>query len=168
MPSVLFVCTANQFRSPIAAACLIDFIRHENPPGKWRVESAGTWTKPGLPASSIALQIAQRFGLRGLESHVTQEVSQELLDQFDLILVMETNHLEAIGSEFHHVHGRLMLLSEIVDGIAYNIVDPANPDNDPDEVASELQMLIQRGGNKILKLAKSLHSARQVLGKGDS
>jgi hypothetical protein len=61
-----------------------------------------------------------------------------------------------------------MLLSEIVDGIAYNIVDPANPDNDPDEVASELQMLIQKGGNKILNFAQSLHRARQVLGKGDS
>jgi hypothetical protein len=47
-------------------------------------------------------------------------------------------------------------------------VDPANPDNDPDEVASELQMLIQKGGNKILNFAQSLHRARQVLGKGDS
>ena len=167
MPFVLFVCTANQFRSPIAAACLIEFIHHENPPGKWRVESAGTWTKPGLPAASLALQIAQRLGLRGLESHVTQEVSQELLDQFDLILVMETNHLEAIASEFHHVHGRLMLLSEIVDGIPYSILDPSDPVNDPDEVASELQMLIQRGGNKILNFAQSLHRARQVLDQGD-
>ena len=167
MPFVLFVCTANQFRSPIAAACLIDFIRQENSPGKWRVESAGTWTKPGLPAASLALQIAQRFGLRGLESHVTQEVSQELLDQFDLILVMEINHLEAIASEFHNVFGRLMLLSEIVDGIPYNILDPSAPGNDPNEAASELQILIQRGGNKILDFAQSLHLARQVLDQGD-
>ena len=118
-------------------------------------------------AASSALQIAQRLGLRGLESHVTQEVSQELLDQFDLILVMETSHLEAIASEFHHIHGRLMLLSEIVDGIPYSILDPSDPVNDPDEVASELQMLIKRGGNKILNFAQSLHRARQVLDQGD-
>ena len=167
MPSILFVCTANQFRSPIAAACLINSIPKENSPEKWKVGSAGTWAKPGLPASSLALQIAHRLGLRGLESHVTQEVSQELLDQFDLILVMETNHLEAIASEFHNVFGRLMLLSEIVDGIPYSILDPSDPGNDPNEVASELQLLIQRGGNKILDFAQSLHRARQVLDQGD-
>src|SRR5271157_1892556 len=109
MPSVLFVCTANQFRSPIAAACLINFIRQEDTPKKWRVESAGTWTKPGLPVSPLALQIAQQLGLRGLESHITHQVSQELLDEFDLILVMESGHLEAIASEFHNVFGRLMM-----------------------------------------------------------
>jgi protein-tyrosine phosphatase len=167
MPFILFVCTANQFRSPIAAACLINFIRRENSPEKWKVESAGTWTKPGLPAAPLALQIAQRLGLHGLESHITRQVSQELLDQVDLILVMETGHLEAIASEFPNVYGRLMLLSEIVDGIPYDILDPADRGNDPNEVVSELQMLIQRGGNKILDWAHSFHRARQVLDQGD-
>jgi protein-tyrosine phosphatase len=168
MPSVLFVCTANQFRSPFAAACLIDFIQQVNPLEKWRVESAGTWTKPGLPASPLALQNAHRLGLRGLEVHITRQVNQELLDQFDLILVMETGHLEAIASEFPNVLGRMMLLSEIVDGTPYSILDPADQGSDPDEVASELQMLIQRGGRKILKLAKTLHYARRALDEGDS
>ena len=168
MPSVLFVCTANQFRSPIAAACLISFIHQEDKPEKWRAESAGTWTKPGLPISPLALQIARPLGLRGLESHITRQVSQEILDQFDLILVMESGHLEAIASEFHNVFGRLMMLSEVVDGRPYSILDPADQGNDPYEVASELQMLMQRGGNKILKLAGSLHDARQVLDEGDS
>ncbi|MCJ7585645.1 MAG: hypothetical protein MUO30_12870 [Anaerolineales bacterium] len=168
MPSILFVCTANQFRSPIAAACLIDFIHPENPLEKWRVESAGTWTKPGLPTSPLALKIAHRLGLRGLEGHITRQVTQELLDQFDLILVMETGHLEAIASEFPNVVGRMMLLSEIVDGAPYSILDPADQGSDPDDVASELQMLIQKGGSKILDLAKTFHRARCALDEGDS
>ena len=167
MPSILFVCTANQFRSPIAAASLINFIRRENLPGNWIVESAGTWTKPGLPVSPLALRIAQGLGLCGLECHVTQVVSQELLDQFDLILVMDSGHLEAIDNEFPNICGRLILLSEFVDGISYDIVDPADPNNGPDEVACELQMLIQRGANKILDFAQSLHRARQALEQSD-
>ena len=168
MPSVLFVCTANQFRSPIAAAFLFNFIHQVNTLEKWRLESAGTWTKPGLPASPLALQIGHRLSLGGLEGHITRQVNQKLLDQFDLILVMETGHLEAIASEFPNVFGRMMLLSEIVDGAPYSILDPADQGSDPDEVASELQMLIQKGGRKILKLAKTLHRARRALDEGDT
>jgi len=168
MPSILFVCTANQFRSPLAAAFLLKLIGSDHGTEEWRVESAGTWTEPGRPAASLALRIAKRLNLPGLNEHRTCQVSQELLDGYDLILMMETGQLEAIASEFHTVFGRLMLLSEIVDGVPYDIPDPVNVMNDPDEVASELQMLIEKGGNKILKLAESLHQARQILREGVS
>jgi len=161
MPSVLFVCTANQFRSPIAAACLNDFIDQQNTPEKWRVESAGTWTKPGLPASALAVQIAHRFGLRELESHATRQVNQELLDQFDLILVMETGHLEAIASEFPNVFGRMMLLYEIVDGLLYDIPDPAlSEESSPKEIANEVCNLVRKGFRSICSQAERLGRAR--------
>ena len=168
MPSILFVCTANQFRSPLAAAFLVKFLESENRIDGWTVGSAGTWTMPGQPASLSALLIADRLGLPGLKTHLTREVDQSILDGADLILMMEIGQLEAIASEFHTVFGRSMLLSEIVDGVHYDIPDPADSLNDPDDVASELQMLIEKGGNKILKLAESLHSARQIYGESDS
>ena len=163
MPSVLFVCTANQFRSPLAAAGLRDFVDKENPPEEWMVHSAGTWTKPGLPASTIAVQIARRLGLRGLEDHVTRQVDRELLEQSDLILVMERSHLEAIKSEFRSDAGRLKLLSQIVDGNQYDVPDPNQQTGDPDEVASQLVTMVQRGGSRILQLARDLHGDRQTL-----
>ncbi len=168
MPSVLFVCTANQFRSPLAAACFINCLDQENADDIWRVESAGTWTMPGLPAAPLALKVAERLGLPGLNAHRTRPVDQTLLDQFDLILVMESGHLEAITVEFPSVCGRLNLLSEVADGVPYSILDPADQSSDPQEVASELQLLIQRGANKISALAQSLHDARQVSDQGSS
>jgi len=168
MPSILFICTANQFRSPLAAAFLLKQIGSDQRSDDWSVGSAGTWTKPGLPAASLAIQIAKRLDLPGLDGHRTRLVSQELLEGYDLILMMETGQLEAIASEFHAVFGRSMLLSEVVDGIPYDIPDPVDLRNDPNEVASELQMLIEKGGNKILKLAESLHSARQIIGESKS
>ena len=162
MPSILFVCTANQFRSPLAAACFINCLDQENAHDKWRVESAGTWTIPGLPAANLALKAAGRLGLPRLNAHRTRQVDQALLDQFDLILVMESGHLEAIASEFPSVCGRLKLLSEVADGLPYSILDPADVRDDPQGVASELQLLIKRGANKISTLAQSLHDARQV------
>ncbi len=168
MLNILFVCSANQFRSPLAVAFLQDFIHQEQADGKWRVESAGIWAKPGLPASSSAVKVAGWFGLSGLETHLTRVVDKELLDQSDLILVMEVGHLDTIALEFPSAFGRLMMLSEIVDGMPYNIADPADVNGDPEDIATELMKLIQRGGKKILKMAKSLHQARQVLVNSDN
>ena len=160
MPSILFVCTANQFRSPIAAACLQQVLKQKYPAGGWLVESAGTWTQAGLPAPVFALQASQQLGLLGLGRHVTRQVDKKLLDHFDLIIVMETGHKEAIVSEFPATRGRVCLLSEIVDGIPYDIADPTVRDVDPNQVASELQALIKKGADQILRLAQSLHRAR--------
>lgn len=162
MPSILFVCTANQFRSPLAAAYLLKLIGSSDHAEEWSVDSAGTWTRPGQPAASLALKMADRFGLPGLKGHTTRQVSRELLDRYDLILVMEMGQLEAITSEFHTPPEKVKLLSFVVDGVSYDIPDPVNLQNDPEEVASELQALIEKGGYKILKLAESLRQMRQI------
>jgi protein-tyrosine phosphatase len=156
MPSVLFVCTANQFRSPIAAACLLKQIEGETLDQKWRVESAGTWAENGLSAPGIALQVAASLGLDGLESHLTRQVEGDLLDQFDLVIVMEMGHKEAIRIEFPSASQRLYLLSEIVDGIPYDIPDPAHSGVDPVDVGYEIYKMIAQGKDKILQLAESL------------
>jgi protein-tyrosine-phosphatase len=160
MPSILFVCTANQFRSPFAAACLRDLVQEGGVPGDWRVESAGTWATPGLPAAATALRAAQQRGLSGLETHVSRPVNAQLLDDFDLILVMELGHLEGISSEFPNVVGRVMLLSEVTDRATFNIPDPFQPGGDPEAVVSQLQTLIQRGFWRILELAETQHDRR--------
>ena len=156
MPSILFICTANQFRSPLAAACLLDAFRVARPAGVWIVESAGTWTEAGMPAPELTWQIASELGLPRLESHCTRQVDQELLSQFDLIIVMEAGHKEALCIEFPFIKKRVTMLSEIVEGIAYDIPDPAAPGVDPNEVARELIMLIGEGASKIIHLAESL------------
>jgi len=156
MPSILFVCTANQFRSPIAAAYLSKSIARENTTAKWVVESAGTWATPDLPAPKLALQIANQLGLKGLDSHRTRQVDQNILSRFDLIIVMEAGHKEAISIEFPAISRHVYLLSEIVDEMPYDISDPAKPGINPSEAGRELQTLIFRGKEKILQLAESL------------
>ena len=168
MPSVLFVCRANQFRSPLAAALFLKRLGSAHRACEWQVGSAGTWTDPGLPAAPSAVKIAEKLGLPGVKSHLTQQVSQQLLDAYDLILMMEMGQLEAVASEFHTVFGRSMLLSEAADGIPYDIPDPVDSANDADDVVSELRMLIDRGGDKIIKLAETLHEARNIMGEHEA
>ena len=130
--------------------------------------SAGTWTKPGLPAASVAIRIADRLELPGLNDHRTRQVNLELLEDYDLILTMERGQLEALASEFPAKKGRLMLLSEVADGLPYDIPDPIDLITDPEEVASELKILIEKGGNNIFHLAEAIHNARNVQPESNS
>lgn len=160
MPFILFVCSANQFRSPIAAACLLKNIKQENADRKWIVESAGTWTSAGLPMPDFAIQVANQLGLDGLANHQTRQVDQKLLNEFDLIIVMEIGHKEAIRNEFPSVADRLYLLSEIVDDISYDIPDPTDPGVNPNDIGREINNLIKEGEENILDLAESISKYR--------
>ena len=153
MPSVLFVCTGNQYRSPIAAAAFLRQLNQEGKAGQWLVGSAGTWTAAGLPALPDAIRIAPDLGLN-LADHKTHPLDEHDLSRYDLVLVMERGHKEAILSEFPSARSKVHLISEVVDHIAYDIQDPANPAVDAGHVASQLCDLILRGSQEIYRLAE--------------
>ncbi|RPJ38045.1 MAG: low molecular weight phosphatase family protein, partial [Chloroflexi bacterium] len=63
MPSVLFVCMANRFRSPLAAAIFRKSLEEKGLAGSWQVGSAGTWATPGQPVIPSVLAAARELGL---------------------------------------------------------------------------------------------------------
>jgi protein-tyrosine phosphatase len=154
MPSVLFVCTANLYRSPLAAALMRAKLKDTPGENNWVIDSAGTWTENGTPIHSQTIEDAMRFGL-DLKTHCSQQVTAELLSNHDLILVMESGHQEALRIEFPDQSKKINLLSEVVDGLAYDIPDPFSIEGDHDrEIAQELHKIINRGYEKIINLAK--------------
>src|SRR5258707_6185850 len=155
MPSVLFVCTANQFRSPIAAARLNARLIQEERPGVWKIASAGTWTTPGLPALPLACELARNYGMN-LDEHRTSLVSQAQLAEFDLVLVMEAGHREALLTEFPFAASYLFMLSEVVDEIRYDIHNPTNSYEEAVKCVVDLCDLMDRGYEKICTLAEAI------------
>lgn len=92
--NLLFVCTGNTCRSPMAAA----LARHELASRGWhhvQVESAGTGALAGSPASP---QVAVVLVERGIEPdpHEAAELTAELVEWADSILVMSHAHLDAV------------------------------------------------------------------------
>ena len=63
MPTIVFICTANRYRSPLAEACFKSQLDKHSLDDNWEVLSAGTWTEDGLPAMSEAIKDAQRYDL---------------------------------------------------------------------------------------------------------
>ncbi len=152
MPSILIVCTANQCRSPLAAALLRQRLASHIPPLHWQVESAGTWARPAAPAAPAMQRIAQEWGI-DLTAHRAKEVDGPLLARQDLILVMEQGHKEALSLEFPSIASRIHLLSALA-GHAYDVVDPIDRSlDDYRATALELDDLIARGLPRLLALA---------------
>ena len=93
--NVLFVCTGNTCRSPMAAALARDEVARRG----WqhvRIASAGAAAEPGQPASRHAVAVVQRSGL-DLTDHSSQLLTPRLVEWADLILVMSPSHLDVVA-----------------------------------------------------------------------
>ena len=123
MPTVLFVCTANRSRSPVAAACLRKELASRGVGEDWWVISAGTWTTDGLPPVEVAILGAKRLGL-DISGHASRVVTAERMQDADLVIVMERGQKEALENEFPQAAGKVHLLSEVARGSSYDIPDP--------------------------------------------
>jgi len=160
MPSILFVCTANRFRSPLAAAFLLKALEEEGMAESWRIGSAGTWASPGQPVLPGVSEAAQGFGI-DLSAHRSARVSRRLLSEYDLVLVMQASQREALLTEFPELGERVYLFSEVVERRSYDIPDVPGSEEGVREIAAELEALIRRGLKYICVLATYLHNTRQ-------
>jgi protein-tyrosine-phosphatase len=149
MPAILFVCTANQFRSPIAAACFSRKLASLQWKGNWIVQSAGTWTSPGVSALPVAIVAARKIGV-SLEGHKARSITPELVSTQDLILVMESGHKEALQNEFSIFSRRVFLLSEVALNKAEEISDPVMSGTDSYiEAAIKINDMVEQGFYRI-------------------
>ena len=150
MPSILFVCTANMCRSPMAMVMFksqVDQLDEE-----WDVASAGTWAGEGARATPMARLSMSARGL-DLSDHRSQLVGEDLLRSYALILTMERGHKEALGIEFPEVKDKVYLLSEMV-GENHDIRDPIGGSMDDfRDTVEELDRILTDGYEEISKLA---------------
>jgi protein-tyrosine-phosphatase len=108
---VLFVCSGNTCRSPLAEAIARRLIDEEGIPA-FEVASAGTFAMDGGCASSGSLEIARENEL-DLESFTTRRLTSEILDWADLVLVMEPGHRSGVLGLSPVADTKTKLLGEI-------------------------------------------------------
>lgn len=151
MRSVLFVCSANICRSPLAMGLFMARLGADA--AVWRVESAGNWDIEGEPVARNSHMILLERGIN-LGNHRSRSVNLELLRSFNLILTMEQGHKEALQIEFPDIADRVFLLSEMT-GKIYDIQDPIGGYMaDFQQTASEFDQIFTQGFEKINQLAE--------------
>jgi len=150
MNSILFVCTANIFRSPMAMGLLRSMV--EDSSDQWKIESSGVWDMGDQPAAFNTQLVLQERGI-DLNYHASRTVTGTMLSEFNLVLVMEDNHKEVLKLAFTEYTDRIYLFSEMV-GEIYNIVDPIGRSLAIfEETALEMERILTEGFEKISKLA---------------
>jgi len=118
---VLFVCTGNTCRSPMAEGILRDIADKRNI--KMEIQSAGTAVYDGEKASKNTIEAMGKIGI-DISDHRATQLHRDLVDGADLILTLSGSHKEHILLKYPSSKDKLFTLIEYAYGIEKDIADP--------------------------------------------
>jgi protein-tyrosine-phosphatase len=120
---------------------------------EWKIDSAGTWALEGEPAITYVQVLLKQRNI-DISQHLSQQVSEQLLNQFNLILTMERGQKEGLRVEFPGLANRIYLFSEM-EGQVFDIRDPVGgPAIEYEATLREIEQLITKGFDRINQLAE--------------
>lgn len=148
---VLFVCTGNTCRSPMAEGLMRKLAADRGL--EIEVRSAGVAAAAGASMSRHAEAVLKDKGIKG--EFASTQLHSELVDWADLILTLTSGHKQHIGHAFPGSLDKLFTLKEYVsDGRGsaggYDISDPyGGSRSDYDRTAEEIAAALDKLADKL-------------------
>ncbi len=113
--NILVLCMANTCRSPIAESLLQRYLPSYN------VTSAGIMAQEGAAISEYSTILLKEFGIDA-SLHVSKQVTKELCDENDLILVMEQQHIAKLIKINSNIQSKIILIGKYQNDV--EVLDP--------------------------------------------
>jgi glycine hydroxymethyltransferase len=146
MKTVLFVCTGNVCRSPMAEGLFRHTVRGRD----FKVMSAGVGAVDGQPASDHAVRALREIGI-DITRHRSQHLTAELVNHADYIFGMTHSHVDAIMLLYPQAAERTFLLREFDETLDAYENDISDPIGGSYEVYCNCRDQIEQGIASMLK-----------------
>lgn len=104
MKRILFVCTGNTCRSPLAGALL----KEKRP--DFEVKTAGVNALSGMNASEGTIQVLADKGIK--LNHVSSPVTNEIVNWADMVLTLTESHKKELIKQFPNFVDKIYTLKE--------------------------------------------------------
>lgn len=152
MSMIMFVCTGNLCRSPMAEGLLKKRLADSGLDASYKVTSTGTWAVEGRHASQHAITVLAERGV-DISTHIARTITADEVAEADLILVMSREHKQIIHNTWPQYDWKVHRLSEMA-GKRKDVSDPyGGPIKEYRACANVIEDYVDRGLERILELA---------------
>ncbi len=135
--TLIFICTANICRSPMAAALAAHALAVEPEPLKrLEVESAGVSAYSGEPVSTESVNALKRVGIR-VKNQRSQRLTQKMVDRSIALFGMTESHRSIVAATYTLPHPHLYLMRDFMGTGDVEIPDPFGMNDQAYEAARD-------------------------------
>src|SRR5690242_2356396 len=147
MKTILFVCTGNVCRSPMAEGLFRHAVKGR---GDFRAFSAGVGAIEGQPPSGYAVQALQELGV-DISAHRSRMLTADAVNQADYIFGMTHGHVDAINLLYPQATEKTFLLREFDETLDIFEKDIPDPIGGSYEIYLDSRDQIEQGIASMLK-----------------
>src|SRR6267143_2740391 len=160
MKTVLFVCTGNVCRSPMAEGIFRHAVQGR---GDYRVFSAGLGAMEGQPPSHYAVQAVRELGI-DISGQRSRMLTPELVDEADYIFGMTHSHIDTVILMYPHAAEKTFLLREFDETLDLFEKDISDPIGGSYDIYLNCRDQIEQGIASLLRFIEQDEGGSNIAG----